>query len=103
MQSATTSVLICICLGNKKQMQESTVMLRLFALLSVAWAGTMIIGRSFTMTILDEKEPTISLKLVIAVISVIAFGAFGSCLMVSGAHPPTATTDHAQVPAPRTL
>jgi hypothetical protein len=36
------------------------------------------------MTILDEKEPVVSLKLIVVIVGLITFGAFGTLFFVSG-------------------
>jgi hypothetical protein len=37
------------------------------------------------MTILDEKEQTVSLKLIVVIVGVITFGAFGTLFFATGA------------------
>ncbi len=48
------------------------------------------------MSILDEKEPTISLKLIVVIVSVITFGAFGSMFIASNVAQASATHSHSQ-------
>jgi hypothetical protein len=37
-----------------------------------------------TTTILDEKEPAVSLKLIVLIVSLVTFGLFGTMFFVNG-------------------
>jgi hypothetical protein len=52
------------------------------------------------MTILDEKEPTVSLKLIVVVVSVLTCAAFASLFALNSLHSSNAASQQSAAPSP---